>query len=102
MQNKSCDYVNGLPLVLPLHSHCEQTIDATEIYIEKASLSDIQQLTFSIYKNDNTFKVLVGISPAGAITFISDLYAGSISDKKLTQISGILELLERGDSVMAD
>ena len=58
-------------------------LDATEIYIEKASLSDIQRLTFSTYKNDNTFKVLIGISPSGAITLISDLYVGSISVKKI-------------------
>ena len=46
--------------------------------------------------------MLVGISPSGAITFVSDLYSGAIFDKRLTQMSGILDLLERGDSVMAD
>ena len=45
---------------------------------------------------------LIGISPCGAIIFISDLYSGCISDKQLTKQSGILTLLERGDSVMAD
>ena len=34
--------------------------------------------------------------------FISDFYPGSISDKELTRCSGILDLLEEGDSVMAD
>ena len=71
-------------------------------YVETPSLPDIQQMTFSNYKNSNTFKVLVGISPSGGIIFISDLYPGSISDKELTRKSGILELLQRGDSVMAD
>ena len=37
-------------------------LDGTKIYVEKASLPDIQQLTFSACKNDNTFKVLIGIS----------------------------------------
>ncbi|XP_003386507.1 PREDICTED: uncharacterized protein LOC100637207 [Amphimedon queenslandica] len=77
-------------------------IDAGKIYVEKPSLPDVQQLTFSTYKNDNTYKVLVGISPSGAVTFVSDLYPGSISDKKLIHFSGILKLLEKGDSVMAD
>ena len=36
------------------------------------------------------------------VTFISDLYPGSISDKELTRRSGLLELLEPGDSVIAD
>lgn len=34
--------------------------------------------------------------------FVSDLFPGSISDKELTRLSGILNLLENGDSVMAD
>jgi len=76
--------------------------DATEVYIEKPSLPDLPQMIFSSYKNKNTFKVLVGISPSEAITFISILYSGSISDKELTRQIGILALLERDDSVMAD
>ena len=77
-------------------------IDATEIYIEQPHLPELQQMTFSNYKNDNTFKVLVGISPDGAITFVSSLFPGSISDKALTRESGVLDLLDSGDSVMAD
>ena len=46
--------------------------------------------------------MLVGISPSGIITFVSKLYAGSISDKELTRCSGIMDLLQPGDSVMAD
>ena len=33
---------------------------------------------------------------------MSHLYTGSISDKQLTLESGLLNLLEKGDSVMAD
>ena len=77
-------------------------VDATEIYIEQPHLPEIQQMTFSNYKNDNTFKALVGISPDGVITFISALFPGSISDKALTRQSGLLDLLQPGDSVMAD
>jgi hypothetical protein len=54
-------------------------------YIEKPSLPDVQQMTFLSYKNNNTFKALVGISPSGVVTFVSDLYSGSISDKELTR-----------------
>ena len=48
-----------------------------------------QQLTFSNYKNHNTAKALVGITSSGAVCFISDLYGGNISDKKLTVECGI-------------
>ena len=46
--------------------------------------------------------MLIGISPSGIITFVSKLYAGSISDKELTRCSGIMDLLQPGDSVMAN
>ena len=45
---------------------------------------------------------MVGITPSGAVCFISDLYGGNISDKKLTSECGFLKLLEPGDSIMAD
>ena len=76
--------------------------DATEIFISQPRLPELQQMTFSNYKNHNTFKALIGISPSRAITFVSLLFPGSISDKELTRKSGLLDLLERGDSVMAD
>ena len=77
-------------------------IDATEIYIEKPNIPELQQLTFSSYKNHNTYKGLIGISPSGAVVFVSDLYPGCISDKELTRCSGLFDLLDRDDSVMAD
>ena len=77
-------------------------IDGTEFFIEKPSSLARQSATWSSYKNHNTFKSLIGISPDGAITFVSDLYEGSISDRELTEVSGLLQKLERGDSVMAD
>ena len=77
-------------------------IDATEIFVEQPSLPELQQLIFSSYKNYNTYKGLIGISPSGAVIFVSDLYPGSISDKELTRQCGLLDKLESGDSVMAD
>ena len=77
-------------------------IDATEILVEQPALPELQQLTFSSYKNHNTYKGLIGISPSGAVTFVFDLYHGSIFDKELTRRSGILDLLKEGDSIMAD
>ena len=77
-------------------------MDTTDIFIDMPANPSAQQLTFSHYKNHNTLKALIGITPSGAISFISDLYGGNISDKKLTQMSGLLNLLEPGDAIMAD
>ena len=77
-------------------------IDATEVYIQQSSLPELQQRTFSNYKNHNNFKALIGISQCGAVTFVSKLYPGNISDKELTRQSGLLDKLQPGDSIMAD
>ena len=72
------------------------------MYIEQPNLPELQQMTYSNCKNDNTYKALVGISPDGAVTLAPSLYPGCISDEELTRKSGVLDLLEPGDSVMAD
>ena len=77
-------------------------LDCTEIFIEKPSCFRAQSATYSSYKSHNTAKGLVGISPQGAVTFVSDLFGGQASDRQIVVSSGILVLNEPGDSVMAD
>ena len=77
-------------------------IDATEVLVETPALLELQQMTYSTYKNHNTYKCLIDISPGGAITFVSKLFPGCISERQLTKKSGLLQLLERGDAIMAD
>ena len=45
---------------------------------------------------------MVGIAPAGFLTYISGGYLGRISDVELVKVCGILRLLEAGDYIMAD
>lgn len=46
---------------------------------------------------------MIGIAPNGAVTFISQLYTGSISDREIVIRSGFLaQEFSEGDSVMAD
>lgn len=50
-----------------------------------------------------TLEGLVGIYPSGAITFVSQLYAGTISDWEIMLRSRILsQEYEDGNSVVAD
>ena len=69
-------------------------IDCTEIYVQTPSSLLLQSQLYSSYKSNTTLKGLIGIAPHGAITFVSSLYTGSISDKEMTRFSGILDLLE--------
>ena len=79
-------------------------IDGTELFIQTPSDLFMQSSTWSQYKHHNTFKFLVACTPNGAISYISDLFVGSISDVELTKTSGFLKVLEDkpGVSIMAD
>ena len=74
-----------------------------EIFIEVPNDLHIQSSTWSnynhsntgkFYNHSNTGKFLIGCTPNGIISFISDVYVGSMSDVELTTISGILEKLQ--------
>ena len=47
-------------------------------------------------------KVLLGITPQGVISFVSDTWGGRVSDKHLTESCEILRKLLPGDVVLAD
>ncbi|XP_022055113.2 uncharacterized protein LOC110954744 [Acanthochromis polyacanthus] len=49
-----------------------------------------------------TLKGLFGVAPHGAVTFVSQLFAGSVRDDHLIRESGILKLLRPGMGVMVD
>lgn len=57
--------------------------------------------TWSNYKHNNT-KYLVGITPAGAVSFLSKGCGGRVSDKQITLESGFLDLLEPRNEILAD
>lgn len=78
-------------------------IDCTEVRCQMPSSLQLNGELFSTYKNHTTLKGLIGISPSGAVTFVSQLYTGSISDKEIVYRSEFLDLpFNEGDSVMAD
>ena len=79
-------------------------LGATEILIQKPLNCNSQRITFSTYKNGNTLKTMIGISPRGVVTFVSDSYGGSVSDRQIIEKSPLLKpgMLNSGDSIMAD
>ena len=74
------------------YGKCRVIIDCAEVFIER----------WSDYKHHDSFKLLVGITPTGFISFLSSCYGGRARDKFITRDGGFYDLLERDDEVMAD
>lgn len=77
-------------------------IDCTELKVQTPSSKVLNSMSYSSYKSHVTFKGLIGITPCGSVSFVSSLYTGAISDKEITSRSGLIDLLEADDQVMAD
>lgn len=77
-------------------------IDCFEIGIEKPSNLKAKAQTWSSYKNKNTVKYLIAITPQGVISFISQGWGGRTSDKHITENCNLLNNLVPGDVILAD
>ena len=83
-------------------SKCVCIIDCTEIFIERPSDLKARCQTWSNYKQHNTVKILIAVTPQGTISFISKAWGGRVSDKYITEHCGILDKLLPGDLILAD
>ena len=77
-------------------------IDCFEIFIDRPSNLSARASTWSNYKHKNTAKVLLGITPQGVISYVSESWGGRASDKYITEHCGILKKLLPGDIVLAN
>jgi len=77
-------------------------IDGTECPIQKPSLPVAQQSTYSTYKHRNTAEVLIGVTSGGQVSYFSDAYGGSTSDKQIVERSSLKRDCDIGDSIVTD
>uniref|UniRef100_A0A8C5CM84 THAP-type domain-containing protein n=1 Tax=Gadus morhua TaxID=8049 RepID=A0A8C5CM84_GADMO len=77
-------------------------IDCFEVFIERPSNLIARAETWSSYKHHNTVKFLIGITPQGTVSYISNAWGGRVSDKYLTENCGFLDNIVPGDLVLAD
>lgn len=85
-----------------LYPRARCIIDCSEIFIERPTAYQARAKTYSNYKSHNTVKFLVGITPNGAISFLSKCWGGRATDKQITRNSGFLDMVEHGDVILAD
>ena len=78
-------------------------IDCIEFKVETPTSLVLRKMMYSDHKSHTTVKTFVGIALGGGFTLISNIYFGSISDKRIVVKNGILNsnLLEQGN-VMAN
>lgn len=95
--------IRNMPLIFKQsYPRCVSIIDCFEVFIQRPNHLTARAQTWSNYKHHNTIKILVSITPAGAISFVSKAFGGRTSDKVITLRSGYLEMLQHGDQVLAD
>ena len=77
--------------------------DCTENWISSSENYDISSATFSSYKNHDTAKTGIWITPYGGLVMCTDAYPGSITDNDLTSDCGVLDMIkEKGTTVLTD
>ncbi|KAF4115387.1 hypothetical protein G5714_002876 [Onychostoma macrolepis] len=85
-----------------IYSDTQVILDCTEIRCQTPSSLLLQSEVFSAYKSHCTFKAMVGMAPHGALTFVSALFEGSMSDREVFRQSGITSLLTPDMAIMVD
>ena len=74
----------------------------TEQWIQRSSNPKAQYQAYSTYKSHNTVKKLAICTKHGPISYISDAYAGSATDRFVTEDTNIAAQFTPGYSVLFD
>jgi hypothetical protein len=77
-------------------------LDCFDLKIGKPENPEIARQTYSPYRAMNSFKFLLGISPTGLISFVSEAFGGRASDDDICDLSDVWRIFEEGDSVYVD
>ncbi|KAL9953682.1 hypothetical protein ACROYT_G041135 [Oculina patagonica] len=78
-------------------------LDCTENWIASPGNYDVSSATFNSYKNHDTGKTGIWITPYGGLVMCTDTYPGAITDNELTSDSGVLDMIkEKGTTVLTD
>uniref|UniRef100_A0A146LP44 DDE Tnp4 domain-containing protein n=1 Tax=Lygus hesperus TaxID=30085 RepID=A0A146LP44_LYGHE len=98
----------NLPARFRIMENIRVIIDCVEIQCGTPKSEAEEQCDSEILYNfeedfhHTNYKVLIGCSPNGAVTFVSEAMEASMSDKDILACSGLINFLEDGDLVLTD
>ena len=69
-------------------------IDCTEVSAQKPSLAKANSQMYSTYKSQTTVKILVGCTCKGAISYLSKVCGGAMSDREIVVRSDFLQYVK--------
>ncbi|XP_011661157.1 putative nuclease HARBI1 [Strongylocentrotus purpuratus] len=92
----------SMPDAFQLFGSCRMVIDCTDVEIAAPKLMSDQKRTYSSYRGMHSFKLLLGVAPNAVITYCSNLFPGSVSDKAVVKECDILTHFKAGDLILAD
>ncbi|KAK0165788.1 hypothetical protein PV328_004278 [Microctonus aethiopoides] len=90
----------NIPLCFSNFTDVRVVLDCIKIFNQSPSKLCCELVTYSHNKSSNTVKCMIGVTPAGNISYISKPYGGCVSDKVIFEQSDILNLLEPSDGIM--
>ncbi|KAF0708357.1 THAP-type domain-containing protein [Aphis craccivora] len=96
------EIIGSMPYCFKKFPNTRVVLDCTEIPIQKPKCLACRIKLYSNYKSTFTLKLLIGVSPGGLITYISQPYGGRTSDKSLFEQSGLIQKMSSSDAIMVD
>lgn len=96
------EIVSNLPSCFNNFQDTTVILDCTEIAVQSPKCLSCRIKLYSNYKGTFTIKFMIGISPGGLITFISEPYGGRASDKVIFEQSCIVNKMSKDDAIMVD
>jgi hypothetical protein len=92
-----------MPMVFRKHyPKCLVILDCFGIFLDRPTNLLSWAQTYSSYKHHNSVKYLIGVTPQGTVSYISEGWGGKTSDKHITEHCTLLSNLIPGDTVLAD
>lgn len=94
--------IANMPKCFLKYKRTRVVLDCTEIAVQKCKCLKCRIRTYSHYKGTNTLKFLIGITPAGTISFVSRAFGGRATDKAIFLKENIISKCDPHDAIMVD